>query len=245
MKYLLAPFHLIYKLYFAVIFIASLLVFFPLFLIVLQFKNGFKVAFGLKRVWSKTIEILCFVPLSIKGKHHFPAHAPYVIVANHASYLDIILMYGVIPHQFKFLGKVEVLKTPLLSYVFGKMDIPVDRSNHRKALESINRCKDAIDEGYSIAIFPEGGMPAGAPKLHRFKNGAFKLAIEKQVPVVPITFQTNYYLFYDHTDLFTNGRPGIARTVVHPPIDTTGMTADDLLSLRNQTFRTINSALLS
>lgn len=243
MKFILAPFRFLYKVYFALVFGVSLILFFPSFFIAFQFKNGFNYGFTLKKIWSKTLEILLFVPLSVKGKENLPKKGPYIIVANHSSYLDIVLMYGVIPHKFLFMGKAEILRWPIINYVFGKMNIPVERGNYSKAVKSLQLCGDEIDKGHSVVIFPEGGMPLTAPKLNRFKNGAFKLAIEKQVPIVPITFQNNYYLFCDHTDLFFNGRPGFAKTVVHPLIQTDGLTQDDLVHLRNETYQVIKGAL--
>lgn len=242
MKYVLAPFRFLYKIYFAIIFAVSMLLFFPFFVIAFQFKNGVRTGFVLKKMWSKFLEILLFVPLSVKGRSNFPKGQPYVIVANHASYLDIVLMYGVVPEFFLFLGKAEILKWPIINYVFGKMDIPVERGSITQAAKALELCRKEIDKGHSIAIFPEGGWDSKrAPKLQRFKNGAFKLAIEKQVPIVPVTFLDNYYLFSDQSDLFFNGRPGISRTIVHEPISTTGLTQDDLVSLRNQTHQLIKA----
>ncbi|MBL4703433.1 MAG: 1-acyl-sn-glycerol-3-phosphate acyltransferase [Flavobacteriales bacterium] len=205
-------------------------------------KNGFNYGFTWRKVWSKTLEITCLVPLMIKGKNNFP-EGPYVVIANHASYLDIILLYGVVPHRFRFLGKAEILKWPIINSVFKQMDIPVERGHRTKAFKSLEKCGDAIDEGHCIIIFPEGGWDPNVKGLQRFKNGAFKLAIEKQVPIVPISFMTNKSLFCDHTDLFFNGRPGLSKTLIHPPIETKGKTASDLVSLRQQAFETINSVL--
>ena len=215
----------------------------PGFFIAAQFKNGFRYGFTWRRIWSKLLEYACLVPLSIKGKSNFPKDQPFVVIANHASYLDIILMYGVIPGHFRFLGKAEVLKWPIIGKVFKQMDIPVERENRKKAYESIELCGNALDEGHSIVIFPEGGWDPKVHGLQRFKNGAFKLAIEKQVPIVPISFTRNRKLFCDHTDLFFNGQPGFAKTIIHEPISTVGMTEDDLVSLRQQSFDIINKRI--
>lgn len=244
MRYFLAPFRLIYKLYFAAMFALSVLLFAPFFMIAVSSrKNGFKYGFNLRRVWSRMLEYLCFTPLVIRGKKKFPKKGPYIVVANHKSYLDIILMYGVVPHKFRFLGKAEILRWPVINWVFRKMDIPVERTNKTKAYKSLERCGKALDRGDVIIIFPEGGWDPKNKGLQRFKNGAFKLAIEKNVPVVPMTYATNYQLFCDHTDLLFNGRPGVARTIIHEPIQTKKLTHDDLVSLRKQAFKAINSEL--
>ncbi len=243
MQFLLAPFRFIYKIYFAIIFAVSVILFAPFFFIAVSFKKGFEYGFTWRRIWSKFLEIFWLVPLLVKGRSNFPKQGPYIIVANHASYLDIVLMYGVVPHRFRFLGKAEILKWPVLNHVFKKMDIAVDRSSKTKAYQSLELCGKALDAGDCIVIFPEGGWNAKKRGLQRFKNGAFKLAIERNIPIVPISFVRNRELFCDQTDLFFNGRPGIALTIVHPTVDTKDLSANDLVSLRRQTYQTINSVL--
>lgn len=243
MRYFLAPFRFVYKLYFALVFGVSLVLFAPAFLIAAQFKKGFNYGFTWRKIWSKFLEIFLFVPLLIKGKDNFPDSGPYVVVANHSSYLDIMLLYSIVPHKFRFLGKSEILNWPILKNVFRKMDIAVDRNNKKQAFKSIEKCGIALKEGHCIIIFPEGGWNAKIRGLQRFKNGAFKLAIANQVPILPITFQNNKKLFCDHTDLFFNGQPGTAKVVVHPIVKTVGMTPMDFVSLREQVFDAIKLEL--
>lgn len=244
MRYILAPFRFVYKIYFAIVFAISVVLFAPFFLIAASSRRkGFHYGFTWRKIWSKFLEIFCLVPLMVKGKTNFPKNGPYVIVANHGSYLDIILMYGIVPDRFRFLGKAEILRWPIINLVFKRMDIPVERTSKTQAYQSLERCAGAIENGDCIAIFPEGGWDPKVHGLQRFKNGAFKLAIEKQVPVVPVSLVTNRKLFCDHTDLFFNGRPGISHVVVHKAIETEGLTPDDLVHLRQQAFEVINSAL--
>ena len=243
MRYIFAPFRFIYKLYFAIVFAISLLIFAPIFLFAVQFDNGFRYGFTWRKIWSKFLEIVCLVPVIVKGKENFPDSGPYIVVANHASYLDIILLYSIVPHHFRFLGKAEILGWPILKNVFRKMDIAVERGSRVQAFRSLEKCGEALRSGDSIIIFPEGGWDPKKKGMQRFKNGAFKLAIANQVPIVPLSFQNNKFLFCDHTDLFFNGRPGISKTVVHSMVQTTNLSVEDLVPLREQIFETINSAL--
>ena len=96
MRYIFAPFRFIYKLYFAIVFAISLLIFAPIFLFAVQFDNGFRYGFTWRKIWSKFLEIVCLVPVIVKGKENFPDSGPYIVVANHASYLDIILLYSIV-----------------------------------------------------------------------------------------------------------------------------------------------------
>ncbi len=242
MHWIGAPFRFLYKLYFGVIYLTSGLLLYPYFLIALQGPNKYKKAVRVKQVWSIIICFFCAIRVKVEGKENFPEEGPFIVCANHASYLDIILMYRIIPSDFAFLGKAEVLKWPIINIFFKKgIDIPVDRVNRRKASESLLKAKEALRQERSLAIFPEGTMGPNPPKMLRFKNGAFSLALEYSTDIVPITFVNNYKLFYDHTDFFGSGRPGTSKVVVHPRISVS--TKSDLVSLRNSTYETIKSKL--
>lgn len=241
--YILAPFRALYKIYFGIVFFTIALLLFPIFWVLLKDEKNIRRAYKVKKFWSRVICILCFIKVQRIGKHHLP-QSPYVVCANHASYLDIVVMFLIIPDTTLFLGKAELQKWPIVKVFFKNMDIPVDRSNKRKAAQSIELTKQAIEKGYCIAIFPEGIIPDdNVPLMQRFKNGAFALAIAKQVPIVPLTFATNWKLFSHHGDLFGYGMPGISKTIIHPPIKTIGMTEKDLVSLREKTKEVIEAPL--
>lgn len=242
MRWIGAPFRFMYKVYFGAVYLSSGVVLYPYFLIALRGKNKYKKAVQVKKIWSRVICVLCAIKVDVENKDNFPTEGPFIVCANHASYLDIILMYRIIPSDFAFLGKAEVLKWPIINVFFKKgIDIPVDRSNRKNASASLLKAKEALKEERSLAIFPEGTMGPEPPQMLRFKNGAFSLALEHSTDIVPITFVNNYQLFYDHTDFFGPGRPGIAKIVVHEPIKVSPQS--DLVSLRNTTYRIIKSRL--
>lgn len=142
------------------------------------------------------------------------------------------------------IGKSELLKWPIISIFIRKMDIDVDRKKPHSAMRSINRAKNELSKGWAIAIYPEGKIPDNAPVLNPFKSGAFKMAIEEQVPILPITLIDTWKLFGTDPMLTASARPGISRIVVHEPISTKGLEKKDLVNLRQQTFDTINAPLL-
>ena len=234
----------IYRLYFGIIFFSTGILFLPLFLILVNGSQKYKFAFKLKRLWSKTICILIFVRVIVEGKENFPKDAPYVICTNHSSYLDIIIMYLVAPKEFAFLGKAEVLKWPIINLFFKRgIDIPVYRFSVKRLKECLVLAKNALLDGRSIAIFPEGGWKDRSNKLRRFKNGAFILALETKSAIVPITFKNNFDLFTDHSDFGGFCRPGISRVVVHKPLNPNTYLDKDLISLRNETYHVIKKEL--
>ncbi|WP_367204001.1 lysophospholipid acyltransferase family protein [Algoriphagus sp.] len=119
---------------------------------------------------------------------------PYIFAANHFSYLDIPMM-GFIPGDVQFIGKASIRKAPLFGYYFKKLHIAVDRSRVKSRAETMRRAGLALDSGSSIVIFPEGGIYSQhQPKMVHFKYGAFRLAIEKQIPIIPVTLSFNHLI---------------------------------------------------
>lgn len=140
------------------------------------------------------------------------------------------------------MGKVELLKAPLFSIFFKRMDIPVDRKSRMGSHRAFTQAGEKIDEGYSMVIYPEGTI-AETGVLRPFKNGAFKLAIEKQVPIVPVANLNNWKLLQNGGFFKSFGRPGLAKIVVGAPISTKGMTEENLVDLRNQVHAFIQGEL--
>ena len=165
-----------------------------------------------------------------------------IYCSNHASYLDIILAFIVIKNHFISLGKKELEKVPILRMFFKNVHILVDRKSVSSSHKAFLRLAKYLDNATSILVFPEGTI-SNSGKILSFKNGAFKLAIDKQIPIVPITFLNNWELLQNGGFLKANGRPGICRIVVHEPIYTTGMNEKDLLSLKAKVYDVISTEL--
>jgi 1-acyl-sn-glycerol-3-phosphate acyltransferase len=122
------------------------------------------------------------------------------------------------------------------------MNILVDRKSNVGSHKAFLRAGRDIEEGNSVFLFPEGTISSNGD-LRGFKNGAFKLAIDKQVPVVPVTFLNNWKLLQNGGFFKTYGKPGISRVVVHEPVSTIGMTENDLLSLKAKVHEIISTEL--
>lgn len=242
MNYLLAPVYFVYKLWIGLVFWGTLLLLYPLFRIYLSDRKYYPKAFALKRFWSKCFQVLLLCPVSPSFRGQLPK-APYIIVSNHSSYLDTVFMYSVFADYFLFVGKGELLKWPLFRRFFKTMDIPVQRENSVKAWDALQLAYEAIDRGECIAMYPEGTIPATAPRMKNFKNGAFKMAIDKQVPIVPVTWLCNYRIMLDPSKLFGFSLPQQVLVVVHEPVYPRGKEPEDLVHLRNEVFGIIDSAL--
>jgi 1-acyl-sn-glycerol-3-phosphate acyltransferase len=123
------------------------------------------------------------------------------------------------------------------------MDISVNRENAKEARESLEEAMEALNDGISVAIFPEGVIPEDTPQLKRFKNGAFKMALTTQRPILPITFVVNHKRLRNPFRFTAEAGPGICEVVVHPPIYTAGMDMMDVAPLRDKVYEIINAPL--
>ncbi len=168
---------------------------------------------------------------------------PSVFVGNHTSYLDIVLSTFYIDHLAIYMGKAELLKAPLFRTFFKGMDIAVKRTSKMAAHKAFTLAGDEIDKGRSMVIFPEGTIPKNK-KMIPFKNGAFKLAIDKQVPIVAVVNLNNIQLLENGGYFKTNGRPGIAKTVILEPIITKGLTENDVDALKEKVYNLIQNTLI-
>lgn len=234
----------IYKGWMALYFAVSLTVLFPLFRLFLSREAWFPRCFRLMQFWAATIQLAGGYRLRISREEPQLPAGPVVFCSNHHSYLDIVMMYRVVPRYFVFLGKAEIESWPLFRVFFTRgMNILVDRKSRSGAARAYVRSKEEIDKGRSLAIFPEGTIPESAPSLIRFKDGAFKLAVEKQIPVVPITYIDNWRLLSIGKKKPDRSGPGLCRVVMHKAIATKGLTEADIPALRQQVFDVIADTL--
>lgn len=234
----------IYKIYIALVFIFSLLLYYLPILLLKQSEKTKKKAFTVFWLWSWTVRIFAMVHVRFVKRVKLP-DGPYIIISNHASYFDIFLMYSIFPeHEFLFLGKSEILDYPLVKTFFKGLNIPVFRKDRLKAAKSFVQAKKAIEQGWSLIIFPEGGIPDdNLPNMKEFKEGAFKLAKAAKVPLVPVTFMNHYKLFSDPDKLLGEAHPGISKIYQHDIIDVETIEKLSVLELKDFCFSLIASKL--
>ncbi|RMG82634.1 MAG: 1-acyl-sn-glycerol-3-phosphate acyltransferase [Bacteroidetes bacterium] len=240
---LLTPFRALWKIYFFIIFSGTLLLLYPVFLWNLQKPERFVTCFRWMRFWAVLLQIFGGVVLLRKYSSPLPK-PPYIICANHSSYWDIILMYRVFRDYFVFMGKDELRNWPVFHVFFTKgMNILVNRKNPVGATKALQEAGERLDRGECVVIFPEGTIPKTAPKMKAFKNGAFRLAVEKQVPIVPVTFTGNWKLLQGSVFLKGKAGPGITKAIVHSPVSTKGLSEEDIVPLKNKVYQIIASGL--
>ena len=234
MKWLLYPIRQIWKAYYAFTFVVFFLFLYPAFFVLLKKERWYPVVFVLKRAVALFSVFASGIILSSKKEEALHKEQPYVFCCNHTSYLDIVLTYCLFNNYFVFMAKKELLHVPLFGNFFKDMDIAVDRKSKVGSHKALIRAGRDIDKGHSIVMFPEGTIAPDAPKMRKFKNGPFKLAIDKQIPIVPITFLTNYKILPAKNNYYKYGGPGIAKVIIHKPVPTAGMGENDLIPLREK-----------
>ncbi|EDP70920.1 1-acyl-sn-glycerol-3-phosphate acyltransferase [Flavobacteriales bacterium ALC-1] len=204
---------------------------FPLLIISILKESWYPYFFRLARIWSKFILIgMGFGYKIIKEETPDPKKS-YMFVANHTSMTDIMLMLVSVKNPFVFVGKKELAKIPLFGFFYKRTCILVDRSSAKSRQAVFLRAQRRLKQGLSICIFPEGGVPEEQIVLDTFKDGAFRLAINHQIPVVPITFLDNKKRF---SYTFFSGGPGKMRAKIHKFLKTESLTIEDTKSLNEK-----------
>lgn len=202
--------------------------------------------YGLLNLVRKSIS-RAFMNLSgiffdIRYEEPLDRRGTYVFCPNHTSYLDIPLMCLVANGSYFFMGKGELIRNPLFRLFFKTIDVPVRRESKVDSYRAFKRSARRLRKGSSLVLFPEGTIPDHPPGLGTFKNGAFRLAIEAGVPVVPVSMLNTWKILYDKGQRH-GSRPGIIRIFVHRPIPTTGLSAADDERLKERVYEIISSKL--
>lgn len=222
------------------VFVVLFILLFPLLMIPIVFPSRFRLVGVINRAWARALFILCFLPFRVEVRQRLDPSRNYIFCPNHFSYLDIPTM-GLNPHNTIFVGKNEMERIPLFGFMYRKLHITVDRSKLKSRFNTMLRSLEALDHGKSLVIYPEGGIiTQHPPEMARFKDGAFRAAIEKQVPLVPVTIPNNWLLLPDNQFLLTWG---LIHVVFHEPIETTGYTLEQVDILKNKVREVIETEL--
>ncbi|PIB37441.1 hypothetical protein BFP72_06660 [Reichenbachiella sp. 5M10] len=230
----------IYGGYCLLLFVSTFALLFPLFVIADKC-NRPKFGLILNHYWAHIFFFLIGVRMEITQKEKLDKSASYILCPNHFSYLDVAIL-PFVPIPFKFVGKISISKVPLFGYMFKKFHITVDRSKMRQRYASYQQSIDALTHGFSLAVFPEGGIKSvSPPTMHAFKEGAFRMAVETGVSIVPVTLADNWHIFPTDGKYFFRRRK--CRVIIHEPIDPRKYTLDNLKDFQNDVYNLIQNEL--
>ncbi|NSW87293.1 MAG: 1-acyl-sn-glycerol-3-phosphate acyltransferase [Syntrophobacteraceae bacterium] len=177
------------------------------------------------RLWARINLWAAGVKVKVRGLGNIDRNRPYVFAANHQSLFDIFVILGALPVQFRWLAKEELFRIFILGPAMTATGyIPIDRTDRRKAFESLNRAAEMVKGGVSVVIFPEGTRsPDGV--MREFKKGGFILAIRSQQPIVPISISGSHHVLSKKGGWII--RPGVIEMTLGVPIPTRGIAPKD------------------
>ena len=192
--------------------------------------------------WANTLLRLAGVTVTVEGKENIPAGRPCVFCANHRSYYDIPLVLTQLDAPHGIVAKKEVDRIPLVRGWMRLLHcVFLDREDPRKAMGALNEAIGLVKKGYSMTIFPEGTRNKGAEgTLLEFKSGAFRVAAKAKAPVVPLAITGSRDIMENHHMLMT---PAHVTIRVLPPIETEGLSKEQLRELPRQAAAAIAAAL--
>ena len=225
MRILKIAFWVVWRIWFYILMAVPILVMLPFLVISILKEKWYPYFFIMARIWAKVILYGMGFYYKVERKQEPEMRKSYMFIANHTSMADIMLMLAINRNPFVFVGKKELVKIPLFGFFYKRTCILVDRSSSKSRMEVFDRAQKRLNQGLSICIFPEGGVPDDENVLlDEFKDGAFRLAIEHQIPIVPISFADNKRRF---SYTFLSGSPGIMRVKIHQFISTEGKSVEN------------------
>lgn len=190
--------------------------------------------------WARLNACLTPMLVSVEGRENIDGSQSYVIVANHQSQFDILVLYGWLGLDIRWVMKQELRKVPALGIASEKIGhIFIDRSDREAAIASLQEAKQKIMNGTSVLFFPEGTRSLTG-ELGEFKKGAFVMALDLGLPILPITISGTVKILPPTTlNLF----PGRAKMTIHPPVDVSGYSRENVDKLIYDVKQIINSGL--
>ncbi len=181
-------------------------------------------------IWAKVMQWVTPMHVKVIGRENIKPGQSYVIAANHQSAYDIFVIYGSLGIDFKWIMKHELRNIPLMGYACYKLNhIFINRTSKMAAYRSIQRAKDILVGGTSVVIFPEGTR-SGSNKMAPLKHGAFKMAFDLELPILPVSINGTYRIMGNG---LSSLKPGSVDLIIHKPIDIKDFTEkrDELISL--------------
>jgi putative phosphoserine phosphatase/1-acylglycerol-3-phosphate O-acyltransferase len=177
-------------------------------------------------LWGQLGPALGDIRFDVQGAEHLWSHRPAVFLFNHqSSFMDLLISFRLLERDFTIVAKKEIAQLPVIGQLFGLADVAfVDRSNRAKAIEALKPVVQKLRSGISVAVSPEGTRSL-TPTVGPFKKGAFRLAMEAGVPIVPVVVRNAGELMWRDSQIARSGRIDV---VVHPPIPTCDWTSEEL-----------------
>ena len=243
MHFLFKPFQWVYCIYALVLFIAIMLVLFPIMLIASFFGRirGGNIIYRLCMLWGDIWFFLVFIQHRNYYEQPLDKSKQYIFVGNHISYLDAPLLVKTIRRPIRALGRIELSNTPVFGFIYRRVVVIVDRSNASHRAKSVRNLKSITRKGVSIIVMPEGTFNMTPEPLKSFYDGAFRVAIETQTAIKPFLLLDAYDRM-NYRNLFSL-TPGESRSVFLEEVSVEGLELKDVSHLRQKVYDMMDAKL--
>ena len=226
----------IWRLWFLIVFIIIFFLFIPALFFFTRINRNPLIVAHLTRYWSLYTLWFSGIFLKIIIEEPLNVDESYILCPNHVSSLDIPIVLAAFKIPVIFMAKKEYSMIPIFGYFYKNNTVIVNRDSMRDAYSAFTNSIEKLKDGLNVCIFPEGGITKTEIKLRKFKNGPFKLAVESNYKIIPVTMPHNKTMFPWN---YCRGRPGIAHVIIHKPISVSSAGNNDIENLNNTTYNTI------
>ena len=194
------------------------------------------------RLWSRFIIRILLLPISVEGRENLEENQSYVFVSNHQGAFDIFVIYGFLGRNFKWMMKQSLRKAPFIGVACeAAHHVFVDKSSTSKVKATYEKARNTLRDGMSLVVFPEGSRTFTG-HMGTFKKGAFKLADELPLPVVPLTINGSFDVIPRTKNInFVNWHP--LKLTIHKPIAQKGQGPDNVMAVLDESYQVVMSAL--
>jgi len=199
-----------------------------------------RVSLSIGVTWARISAFFIPMGVTVSGRHNVDPQQSYVVVSNHQSHVDVLVLYGWLGVDFRWVMKQELRKVPGLGVACASIGhIFIDRSNRQAAIASLEAAREQITGGTSVLFFPEGTRSRGG-ELGSFKKGAFRMAVDLDLPILPITIVGSRSILPPKTKRLY---PGRASMVIHPPFAVDGYDTQNLGELMERVHEVVGGSL--
>lgn len=187
---------------------------------------------ALARVWNRIVMAIYDIRFEVRGEDKIPRGQPLVVMSNHQSMLDIPVMFATVPFHFRFVSKKEIVRIPVFGWaVWASGQIMIDRKKRARAVVSLRKAAERVRAGASVVIFPEGTRSRDGT-LRSFKSGGIHLAIDAQVPILPMTISGSHHVSEKGSTRIRRGSTIVV--TFGTPIPTAGLDASGSSTLKKR-----------
>lgn len=224
----------IYTLWVLIVFTVFMIILLPGILIPFLLGRKFSwIGYTFLWIWSWIFSMLTFIRYDFNGREKIHRGTSYIYVSNHTSFLDIPGIRLMIPGEFRPIAKKELLKIPIFGFIVKAATVVVDRSNAQSRKKSMDTLLETLKGGISILVFAEGTQNRTKEILQPFKDGAFRIAVDSQLPIVPLVVIGAGPLMPPGTLTI---KPGKINVIAGDPISVEGLTTNDVQALKQKVF---------